>query len=153
VCFIFVNTHFSVRTNVIETIGGLGSVNVVHSHPDSFPHLALLGRKFLLGYPHDDGPYLALPSLFLQTHPEAHQTHQKRVAQTQNHPQIPCGLHPLMIVHVFSSLPHLAFVHPQVERRMAETHQSIFTYHLLKVSYHCSTVCNAQLKFKTQFRM
>jgi len=51
-----VNTHFSARTNVIETIGGVGSVNVVHSHPDSSLHLALLGRKFLLGHPHDDGP-------------------------------------------------------------------------------------------------
>ena len=102
--FHFANTHFSARTNVIETTGGLGSVNVVYSHPDSSLHLALLG-KFLLGHPRDDGPLPALPSLFLRCHPAAHRTHQERDVQTLNHPQNLCGLHPLMIVHVFSSLP------------------------------------------------
>jgi hypothetical protein len=119
----------------------MGSVNVVQSRPDSSLLHALLGRNFL-GHPHDDGPYLALPSSFLQIQPEAHQTHQKRVALILNRPQNPCDLHPMMIVHVFSSLPHLAFVHPHVERRMAETHQSILTHHSLKPIYHCSMMCN-----------
>jgi hypothetical protein len=110
---------------------GLGSVNVVRRHPGSFLLHARLGRNFH-GHPRGGGPYLALPSSFRQELYDAHPGHREKDAPTQYHSQDPCGLHPLTDGHEPSSPPHSAFVHFQVEKRMAETHHTIFK-HLLRM--------------------
>jgi hypothetical protein len=52
----------------------LGFVNVVHMQAGSFLLHDPLWKNFH-GHPHGEGPYLVLPSLFLQYLPETHPNH------------------------------------------------------------------------------